>query len=271
MYDSALNILDQAALIHGPRNLLARYIAYADDTARELGVRLRFSRDFDRLLALNRQHADSWPALPPLFDPKVSTIAADSAFFVEGIDDLGDTVVTSAARLYDHGDRSLAADLRSLRVFYDDPAAHLAAGETVEVTTPTAEYICGRVTYSGAVWVRPDFRRHGFTKIVPRLTRSYAMTQWNTPMFWMVITQQLDQIGVTRAYGSWHIDGRIAVHMPALPERLEFLFGSMGQDTLIRDIAGSIDHIVVGTSRWMDNPIAKTSPLAARQGISTRS
>jgi hypothetical protein len=271
MYDSAPNILDQATLVHGPRDLLARYIAYADDTARDLGVRLRISRDFDRLVALNRQHRDSWPALPPLFDPKFSTITPDTAFFIEGIDDLGDTVVTSAGRLYDHGDRSLAADLRSLRVFYDDPAPHHAAGESVEVTAPTAEYICGRVTYSGAVWVRPDYRRHGFTKIVPRLTRSYAMTQWNTPMFWMVIKRELDQIGVTRAYGSWHIDGRIVVQMPALPDRFEFLFGSMGQDTLIRDIAGSTDHITVGTSRWIDNPMAKTSPLAERQGISTRS
>jgi hypothetical protein len=271
MYDSAPNILDQAALTHGPRDLLARYIAHADEAARDLGVRLRLSRDFDRLVALNRRHRDSWPALPPLFNPEFSTIARESAFFVEGVDDLGDTVVTSAARLYDHGDRSLAADLRSLRVFYDDPAPRRAAGETVDVTSPTAEYICGRVTYSGAVWVRPDFRRHGFTKIVPRLTRGYAMTQWNTPMFWMVIKQELDQIGVTRAYGSWHIDGRVAVQTPALAERHEFLFGSMGQDTLIRDIAGSIDHIAVGTSRWMDNPMAKTSPLVERHGISTRS
>src|SRR5690242_6743032 len=96
MYDSAPNILDQAELIHGPRDLLSRYIAYADDTARDLGVRLRISRDFDRLVALNRQHSDSWPALPPLFDPKFSSITRNSAFFVEGIDDRGDTVVTSA-------------------------------------------------------------------------------------------------------------------------------------------------------------------------------
>jgi hypothetical protein len=271
MYDSVPTILDQAVLSHGPRDLLSQYIAYADDTVRDLGVRLRISRDFDRLVVLNAQHRDSWPKILPSFDPKYSDLSGDNAFFVEGIDDSGDTVVTSAGRLYDHGDRSLASDLRSLRVFYADPVPQIASGESVTVAAPFAEHIWGRAMFSAAVWVRPDYRRHGFSRIVPRLTRAYALAQWNTPVFWMMIAPELDKIGITRAYGSWHVDGRLAIHMPSLRDDFEVLFCSMGQDALIRDIANSVYETSVGDSRRIDTPMPNISSPLPRQGMSIRS
>lgn len=264
-------ILEQASFTHGPRDLFAQYFQLADETTRDLGVRLRLCWDFDRLMDLNRQYRDSWPALPPIFDPTHNTLGPDIAFWVEGVDEFGHTVVTSAARLYDHGDKSLADDLRSLRVFYDDPTPHAEAGDSIDVMAPSAEHIFGRAMYSGAVWVRPDYRRHGFTRIIPRLTRAYAMTQWNTPVFWMVIAQDLDKGGVTRAYGSWHLDGRIAVHLPSLQKHSELLFGLMGQTTLIRDIASSVYDTAVGTSRWTETPMMSRSSPLERHGMSTRS
>jgi GNAT superfamily N-acetyltransferase len=127
-----------------------------------------------------------------------------------------------------------------LRVFYDDPTPSAANGETVEVAAPSAEHFYGRITFSGAVWVRPDYRRHGITRIVPRLTRACAFTRWNTPLFWAYIDHDLDQIGVTRAYGSWHVEDGISTHMPSWRGDHRILFLSMGQATLIRDIADSV-------------------------------
>ena len=240
MYDGLPTIRDQITFVHGPRDLLARYVALAEQEMSDLGVQLKISSNFDHLIAFNKTHRDSWPPLSPIFNPKYNDLTRGKAFLIEGVDEFGDTVVTSAGRLYDHGARSLADDLRSLRVFYDDPAPHAAAGESVEVTAPSAEHFYGRVMFSGAVWVRPDYRRHGFTKIIPRLTRSYALTQWNTPVFWAYIDHYLDEIGVTRAYGSWHVEDGIITHMPSWRRDHRILFLSMGQTTLIRDIAGSV-------------------------------
>lgn len=263
-------ILDQITLLHGPRELLARYFAFADGATRDLGIRLRLCSDFERLYALNEEHRDSWPRLSPIFDPRQNPVTSDNAFFIDGIDESGDTVVTSAGRIYDHGDRSIAEELRTLRIFYGDPAPYLRKGESIDVTARSAEHICGRVMFSGSVWVRPDYRRHGLTKIIPRLTRSYALTRWNPPVFWGVVEHELDEIGVTRAYGSWHAEDRIATHMASWRGDLDFLFLSMGQATLIRDIASSTIH-AGATSRWMDNPIANSSAPRYRQGSSTRS
>jgi hypothetical protein len=273
MYDGMPTILDQVRFGHGPRELLGHYVACANDMAADLGITLRLNTDFTRLVALNARNRDSWPALSPIFNPANADLGCANAFFIEGIDELGETVMTNAGRLYDHGDRSIAQDLRALRVFYDDPAPHAAAGARIDVTAPSAEYICGRVTFAGAMWVRPDFRRLGLTKIVPRLTRAVALAQWNTPIFWATIEHKLEKMGVARAYGSWHIEDGIVEHIPSWRGSLPLLFMSMGQATLLRDLAGSIAgyEMRTGVSRRMDNASAKVSFAREYQGMSTRS
>jgi hypothetical protein len=270
MYDQST--IDELDLVYGPRKLLARYMACVSSGIRDLGLRLRISADFDRLIDLSKQQRENWPPLSPIFNPRYSDLGEDTSFLIECIDDVGDTVMTSAGRLYDHGDRSLAEDLRSLRVFYRDPAPYLAT-DTVTVTARSAEHIFGRTGYSGAVWVRPDYRLHGLTKVIPRLTRSVLLTRWNTPVFWATIAPNLDAGGVTRAYGSWHVEQSVTAHMPLWQGDCVVLFLSMGQATLIRDIAGSVEdyETKVGTSRWIDSAIAKRSLLPERQGMISRS
>jgi len=178
--------------------------------------------------------------------------------------------VTSAARLFDHGERSLADDFRSLRVFFACPEAHLAAGESVEVMAPIAEHIGGRVMASGIVWVRPDHRRHGFTRIIPRLARGYALACWNTPLFWGLIKQEHDNVGLTQAYGSWQLGGKLVVHMPSWQGDVSPLWLWMDRETLIADIESAGNHAMTDNSRRMETAMTKTSSHL-RQGISTRS
>jgi hypothetical protein len=272
MYDGVPTLLDQIAFVHGSRELLARYIAFADRAMRDIGVRLSVSSDFHRLMSLNDRHRDSWPPLLPIFNPAYSSLSSRDAFWIEGVDENGDTVVTSAGRCFNLGDRSLASELRALRIFYDRPAPHIAAGGRVDVTAPSAGRIFGHTMFSGALWVRPDYRRHGLTKIIPRLMRSCALAQWNIPVFWMMITPELDRIGVTRAYGSWSVESGVTMHLPTSQRAIEALFCSMTQATMIHDIASSAEgyDATTANSRWMERHITNSSSLA-RQGNRTRS
>ena len=263
-------VLSDIRLAHGPCGLLARYFAFADAFARARGILLRVRTDFYGLLALIQKEADNWSPLSPMFNPYCCNLSAANAFWIEGVDETGDPVVVNAGRLYDHGGRSVADDLRTLEVFYDDPEPYVAAGERVTISAPSAQNICGRVTFAGAMWVRPDYRRMGFSKIVPRLTRGYALTQWNTPAFWAGIEPDLDEKGVTRAYGSWHVEEGFTLHMPGWRGDLEFLFLSMGQVTLVRDLAETLAHSATDTSRRSDNPITNKSPFL-HQGMRMRS
>lgn len=265
-----LRALSNIHLVYGPCRLLAQYFALADMLARSRGILLRVRTDFDRLLELNERHADSWPALAPMFDPRHCGLSGDKAFWIEGIDETGETAVIHSGRLYDHGARSVADDMCSLQVYYDDPEPHLAAGAYVRVSAPTAHHLCGRVALTGALWVRPDYRRIGLTKFVPRLTRALALTRWDTPAFWGAVEHELHDLGATSSYGSWHVEDGITVFIPGWRGEAKALFLSMGQVTLIRDIAEAVSHADVDRLRKNDTPIAKTSP-PRRQGKSSRS
>jgi GNAT superfamily N-acetyltransferase len=262
--------LEKIRPLHGPCDLLANYFEFADAAARERGVRLSVSTDFDRLVAINKRQAANWSTLSPIFDPNKSRLTPNTAFWVEGIDEFGETVLTSAGRLYDHEERSLADDFRSLHVFYDDPAPRRDAGETVGVDAPAAERVRGRAMFSGAVWVRPDHRRHGFSRIIPRLARGYALTRWNCALFWGLIKPDLDKIGLTQAYGSWQMGGRLAIHMPSWRSDFELFFLWMTRDTLVEDIASACAHETGASARRIEIPITNVS-LPERHGISTRS
>jgi GNAT superfamily N-acetyltransferase len=265
------SFLEQMVAVHGPCELLIRYFSFVEAAARERGVALTLRTDFDRLFALSRRHRDSWPPLSPIFNPEHNALDGETAFWIEGVDGRGETVAANAARLYDLGDRSLADELRSLRIFYDDPTPHVAAGEAVEVTAPSTARIHGRVTFAGALWVRPDYRRHGFAKIIPRLTRSYALTRWNTPVFWTYIDPALDAAGLTQTYGYSHSEDRISTHMPTWRGDYDVLFLSMSRATLIQNVADVLDGTRTGFSRSMETHIVNNSPTLAHQGISTRS
>ena len=40
--------------------------------------------------------------------------------------------------------------------------------------------ITGRVVFSGAAWYRRDFRGKDLATILPRISRAYAFTRWNS-------------------------------------------------------------------------------------------
>ncbi|HUH83131.1 MAG TPA: hypothetical protein VLX85_00890 [Stellaceae bacterium] len=256
--------------LYGPHALLRRYFAFAEAEGRKRGVWLRVRTDFDRLLEVSRCHADSFPKVSPIFDPALSVLSTKSAFWIEAIDESGETAATSAVRICDHAERSLADDFRSLRIFFARPEKHLRNGERIEVIAPAAEHIRGRVAASGVVWVRPDYRRHGLTKIIPRLARSCALTSWNTPVFWGLVKPEHDEVGLTQAYGSWQIGGKLVFHMPSWLGDVSPLFLWMDRDTLIADIETADDHAMIESSRRIETAITKKSPRL-RQGISTRS
>jgi hypothetical protein len=271
MHAVTRDILEELDSAHEPKDILKNYLAFADNEARDRGVRLRIRTDFEALLRLNEQQSDNWPSLTPIFHPECSRLDASKAFWIDGIDASGSTVVTNAARLYELGDRSLADEISRLRVFYDNPGPHIAAGDAIEISAPSVGRIHGSVVFAGAMWVRPDHRRNGFTKIIPRLTRACALIRWNPPIFWELIKPELDAIGITRAYGSWHIEDGILAHMPSWRGDLRFLFLWMNRETLIEDLTSAVFQTGTGSCRWMETPITNVSPPLRCHGISTRS
>lgn len=241
MSDNPRRLLDQITLMYGPHELLSRFFATADESAREIGLRFRLRSDFDGLIELNRDNRDTWPALPPICDPAQSNIRIDAGFWLEGLDERGDTVVTHAGRLFDFTRTNLLDEIKSLRVFYEAAASHIAAGERIEIDSPAASMITGRTMFAGGVWVRPDWRRFGLTKIISRICSAYAYTRWNIVYSWGFVETRMHALGLSRAYGPYNVIDGLSFQLAWRPDvRMVLLW--MGAETMLADLARLVDR-----------------------------
>jgi hypothetical protein len=270
MFVNPRRLLDQITLLHGPHDLLSRYFLIADQAARDCGVRLRLRSDFDALLELNRENRDSWPPLLPICDPAHSNLRIDSAFWLEGVDDRGETVVTHFARFFDFAGTNLIDEMRSLRVQYEDPRPHLKAGEAFLVDAPPASVVRGHTMYGGGVWVRPEWRRHGLTKIVPRISRAYAYTRWDTAFTWGFVEPKTHAFGLSRAYGPYQVHEGVTLRTPVRGD-LPLVLLWMDSATMLDDVARIVDQATNESLRRIDMHMTNRSSPEPRHGISSLS
>jgi hypothetical protein len=204
----ATRLPEQITIEHGPRNLLARFFLLADHAARQRGVRLYLRQDLDELVAFNEAARGGRYRLG-IFHPDYSALDADNAYWIEGRDATGAIVATQAGRLFDWTDTDLRRELCSLRMFYADPIAHALPGEHCSITSPSAERVCGQVTYSGGAWYSRDFRGCGLSTILPRISRAYAYTRWRSQFTISFVEDVLVQKSVVQRYGYTNIEPRV--------------------------------------------------------------
>jgi GNAT superfamily N-acetyltransferase len=231
--------LTSDALQAESKQVLRRYFEFVEETVRKIGMELTIETEFAPLVQLQRDHANEGLSLSPAYNPQVSDVGERNGFWIRAMDDRGNVVATSAARVYDLSN-TFGHELLSLRIFYGSPIPDVARGDSIALDAPQAEAWKGRVVYSGGVWVRPDYRRRGFTKIVPRLVRAIATVRWCPPRYWTMVTPENDRNGLTRAYGSWHLEGRVSIHLTFWSGPKEWLLFSMTPDVLLADLEQSL-------------------------------
>lgn len=192
---------DQFSVRFGPAEAIAHTVLDADLAARSVGVRLSVSSDFEELAHVNQINRADWYPLMPNFDIAGSTLDPERSFWVKGIDDHGDVVLTYCVRLYILNNTTLKDEVESLRFYYDAPQAAFAAGVSTEATAPIAQDISGRISYSGTLWVRSDFRGSGLGRLIPPLSRALALTRWYPSHHVCFVSRGLIERGMHRAYG----------------------------------------------------------------------
>jgi hypothetical protein len=205
----AKRLPDQITLDKGPVQLLGRFLLQADKAVFDRGIRLSLHQDFERLRAVNESARASWGKLVPIFNPEHSDLDPGNSFWISGTNAHGEVVATQAARFLPLGASSLKAELCSLRLFYRAPGPHLASGERCEVLAPSAERITGRVVFSGGGWYHPSCRGTGLSSILPRISRAYAHSRWESDYTVSMVEPVLTEKGVVRSYGYSNIEPMI--------------------------------------------------------------
>jgi hypothetical protein len=199
------SLLDGITLDYGPPDLLGSFFLKADAVARDLGVSLSFGTAQD-LVRINKQNSDTWRPLLPIFDPVHGALNDTNIVAIIGRNSSGDVVATQAARLYNWSNTNFAAEAASLRLFYPNPQLQKLANERIEITTPAADSIAGRVCFSGGVWFHPDYRGRLLTAVLPRISRAYAFTRWFTDVTVTIMAEKLAECGVAARCGYTEIN-----------------------------------------------------------------
>jgi hypothetical protein len=263
------SLLDQITVHHGPQELLVRFFTLVEARMRSLGLRLRLRTDFDRLIEVNEENRENWPPLTPIFDPRHSRLPIDSAYWIEAIDAEGRTVATHAGRLLQWDHTTLEDELSSLRIFYRDPSPHLAAGESVTVTAPSARRICGRTMAGGAVWVHPAYRQRRLASIVPRVSRAYALTRWDIATNWSLMEPKIHALGLAEASGPFRVEEGVMLRL-AFRGELPALLMWMSREAMVADMAAAVDQ-TVRENALRSETLSNTMSPRSRQGMSSRS
>lgn len=228
---------DQVTINFGPADVLATAFLRLDRAVREQGIYLSISHDLDELVEANERNRKDWPALLPMFDPSLGGYQPENGFWVRGVNDKGEVVLCHAARLYLWPESSLFTELETLRFFYPDPDLQKQAGETCIVDTDGARDVSGRVCYSGAVWVRTDYRGRGLAHLTPRLVRGYSLTKWY-PDFSLGMVQLRNVKGekAAQTYGWQHMEPGIHWFGSRAAPKLEVAYGWLTRDEVIADL-----------------------------------
>lgn len=169
---------DQISVDFGPPELLGPAFLQLDRAARDRGVYLSISTDFQELADVNARNLGDWYPLVPMFDPAIGGINGENGFWISGINDQGEIVATQAARFYLWPGTTFADEWTNQNFIYADPRAQAQPGERCSEDCAAAHQLTGRVCHTGALWMRSDFRNQGLASIIPRLTRAYALTRW---------------------------------------------------------------------------------------------
>lgn len=226
---------DQITLRHGPREQLGRFFLEADKAARDRGVFLSLSTDFELLREVNRMNLKHWHGLAPSFDSAYG-IDASCGYWLIGRDADGNIITTQAAHYYEMGTETLADYLTSLRLFYKTPDTHKRPGESCSVTSPSAATITGRVVFSGSTWIHPDYRGRSLPKILPRISRALALTRWDTDFTISLVSMALVEKGVAAAYGYDRIEPGVEWLGSAVSERYLGALVWMSRAELLADL-----------------------------------
>lgn len=228
---------DQITIHHGPREQLGRFFLAADKAARDRGVSLSLSTDFELLREVNKMNLKHWHGLAPSFDSAYGGIDADCGYWLIGRDAAGEIVTTQAAHFYEMGEETLRDYLTSLRLFYPHPESQKREGESCSVSSPSAGMIKGRVVFSGSTWIHPDYRGRDLPQILPRISRALALSRWNTDFTISLVTMALVEKGIAAAYGYKNVEPGVEWLGSAVSPRYLGALVWMPQADLLSDIA----------------------------------
>ncbi len=253
---------DQLSVNFGPADAIGRVVLATDFAVRQSGIRLSLSTDFEELAHVNAVNQSDWYPLMPNLDPRYSSLHAENAFWLKGINAQDEVVLCQAVRLYVFGATTLKDELESLRFYYERPETAITDGVSIKVDAPIASAINRRVSYGGALWVRSDFRGGGLARLIPPLNRALAVTRWYPSYHTCILMQPTVEKGMAKVYGYNHLEYAIWVkNLPGFTTNLKSAVCWKTTDEAVLEIEER------ASGDFLKRRPAEPAPIAVREEV----
>ncbi|MER9232930.1 hypothetical protein NKI56_12650 [Mesorhizobium sp. M0622] len=182
---------------------ISRFLQKYDDDAAQKGIKISIGFDFHKYVSITRATPTKSPTYPN-FRPDRSPIKPGEGFWIIGVDNNNDVVLSDAVRMYDLSHSNLAVHLQSLKAFYADPTIHAHPNDSCICMAPSAKMITGKVSYHGDFWVREDYRGRGIPRIVAGLAFGVSFSLWDPDFLCSLVGRWLLDKGVIAQYEMPH-------------------------------------------------------------------
>ena len=205
----------QTLLPESLTNALRSYISDIDRIVSACGLFIETGTDF--LVFRRVPYSQTQRGyVAPIFDPAVSPVDAETAFWMIVKDVDGEIVFTQAMIQVDMAGLTLGDYLaRNLSVFRPH-------GEKYEISQSfTSQTMAGSEPqglgcYHGEVWLRQDWRGGALIALLPRMMIALAVLRWSPDFFFGVMEPMAAMKGLAAREGYMHLEqGSISWHDPA--------------------------------------------------------
>jgi GNAT superfamily N-acetyltransferase len=190
--------LETLVIEYGPLQVLGRFFAAATAELHSKGLHLRLST-LKNVHTIHTEHIASWPSYPPMLDPALTCVPEDRSYSLVCHSDDGSIAAVMAGRIYD-GNRTLASIVQHQN-FICEPIADTKTAHRFYVEGDDLEAICTPFSYIGALWVNPTHRGKDLARLLPALTRAYALAKWDIRYDIGLANDDMMKVGMAAVYG----------------------------------------------------------------------
>ena len=175
---------------------IAEYVAHRLGYLRSKGININVHDDFSELEKLDLPGK----SVSAMFDRRLFDLCPGKAFWMQGIDDDGETMHVQAMRMEDLGRASLSDVLvgqlsRAFGCHNNTPAA-----EASDIT----KKMTGKLVYHGDVWVSKKWRGHGLGETFAQIALGLAMIQWHPDYVYCFVEDPVNRTGFVLREGYMH-------------------------------------------------------------------
>ena len=199
MASPSASFLDALVIDYGPLQLLGRFFAAMDSACAERGVSLSLEK-IEAASHIQAMNTDSWHSFPPMLDTRIAAIDDASGYCFVGRNVLGAAVAVMAGRIYD-GTNLTLGEIVADQSFIYGKAPVVVGGPRFEISAESSEHVTTPFSYIGALWVHPTFRGAQLARLLPMLTRAYALAKWNIKFDVGLVNDAMAVAGMGSVYG----------------------------------------------------------------------